>query len=345
MQRLALEKGKLQDLYDPNSAKKRGHIMKHYSQLSQEERYFFSILKARGIPIPRIAKELARAPSTLYRELKRNIRPTTGYYAAFIADSYSIARRRRSRRGSQFPQECWILITQLLAQQWSPEQISEYLKRKNLFSISFQTIYRWIRKDRRHGGTLFKYLRIMPKRRRKRYGSDDSRGVLRGKRLISERPAIINERLEPGHWEADTVMGKDKHQCVLTLVERMTGEARLAKLSNRTASQTITALSKIINSDPSRFKTITFDNGTEFHSYKILEDRFPLTCYFANPHHPWERGTNENFNGLLRQYIPKGRSLDYIGNRRLNFFCDRLNNRPRKRHGFRSPQEVFDELF
>lgn len=185
----------------------------------------------------------------------------------------------------------------------------------------------------------------MSKRRRKRYRSDDSRGVLRGKRRISERPSIINERREPGHWEADTVMGKDKHQCILTLVERMTGKARLAKLSNRTASQTIAAISKIISSDPSKFKTITFDNGTEFHSYKMLENRFPSTCYFANPHHPWERGINENFNGLLRQYIPKGHSLDYIGSCKLTFFCDRLNNRPRKRLGFRSPQEVFYELF
>lgn len=345
MQRLALEKGKLQDLYDPNSAKKRGHIMKPYSQLSQEERYFFSTLKARGVSIPRIAKELDRAPSTLYRELKRNIRPTTGYYQAYIADSYAIARRRRSRRGSRFSKECWDLVVKLLAQEWSPEQVSRHLEKNHLFSISFQTIYRMIRKDRRHGGTLFKFLRIMPKQRRKHYRSDDSRGVLRGKRLISERPAIINDRSEPGHWEADTVMGKDKHQCVLTLVERMTGEARLAKLSNRTAANACAAITKIIRSEPYRFKSITFDNGTEFHSYKKLESQFPIVCYFANPHHPWERGTNENFNGLLRQYIPKGHSLDYIGNRKLAFFCDRLNNRPRKRFDFRSPQEVFDELF
>lgn len=319
--------------------------MKPYSQLSQEERYFFSTLKARGVSIPRIAKELDRAPSTLYRELKRNIRPTTGYYQAYIADSYATARRRRSRRGSRFSKECWDLVVKLLAQEWSPEQISRYLSKNHLFSISFQTIYRIIRKDRRHGGTLFKFLRIMPKQRRKRYRSDDSRGILRGKRLISERPAIINDRSEPGHWEADTVMGKDKHQCVLTLVERMTGEARLAKLSNRTAANACAAITKIIRSESYKFKSITFDNGTEFHSYKKLESQFPIVCYFANPHHPWERGTNENFNGLLRQYIPKGRSLDYIGNRKLAFFCDRLNNRPRKRFDFLSPQEVFDELF
>jgi len=302
-------------------------------------------MKARGISIPDIALELDRAPSTLYRELERNSRPETGYYAASVAHSYATARRRRSRKGSRYPRECRDLVSKLLKLQWSPEQISNYLSQTDQYSISFQTIYRWIRKDRRNGGKLFKNLRIMPKRRRKRYGSNDSRGILRGKRLIGERPASINRRSIPGHWEADTVMGKDKHQCVLTMVERMTGEARMAKLSNRTALLVTEAISKIISMEPGHFRSITFDNGTEFHSYKVLESRFPIKCYFANPHHPWERGSNENFNGLLRQYLPKGKSMDYIGERRLAFICDRLNDRPRKRLGFRPPREVFDELF
>jgi len=316
-----------------------------YSQLSLEERYFLSSMKARGISIPDIALELDRAPSTLYRELERNSRNTSGYYAASVAHSYAAARRRRARRGSKYPKECRDLVYGLLELQWSPEQVSNYLSQTGQYSISFQTIYRWIRKDRRNGGTLFRNLRIMPKRRRKRYGSNDSRGVLRGKRLIDERPDSINTRRVPGHWEADTVMGKDKHQCVLTMVERMTGEARIARLPNRTALLVTEAISRIIAKEPGHFRSITFDNGTEFHSYKVLEERFPITCYFANPHHPWERGSNENFNGLLRQYLPKGKPMDYIGERRLAAICDRLNNRPRKRLGFRSPREVSDELF
>jgi transposase, IS30 family len=314
--------------------------MKHYSQLSQDERYFFSSLRARGVSIPQIALEMGRSPSTLYRELNRNLRPT-GYYAACMAHSYATARRRRARRGSQFPPECWDYILDYMSLQWSPEQISNHLKIAGLYSISFQSIYRYIRIDRRKGGSLYTDLRIMPKRRRKRYRSDDSRGVLRGKRMISERPAFINDRVELGHWEADTVMGKDKHQCILTLVERKSGQAEIAKLPNRTASLTVQAIARIIEKEPRMFKTITFDNGTEFHSYKKLEEQFPITCYFANPHHPWERGSNENFNGLLRQYLPKGQSLDYIGERKLNAICDRLNTRPRKRLGYRSPQEVF----
>jgi len=121
-------------------------------------------------------------------------------------------------------------------------------------------------------------------------------------------------------------MGKDKHQCFLTLVERKSGLNRIVKLKNRTAKNVTKALIRLISEDPSIFKTITFDNGTEFHSYKVIEDMFGIVCYFANPHHPWERGSNENFNGLLRQYFPKGSSLNYISHQKTQFVSNQLNN-------------------
>jgi IS30 family transposase len=313
--------------------------MKSYTQLSQEERYFISSQHARNISFRQIAIDLGRATSTVTREYKRNLRPT-GYYAAFVAQSYTNARRRNSRKGFRFLKRYRKIIIKLLRQEWSPEQISDYLKNNEQYSVSFQAIYRWIKKDRRRGGSLYKNLRIVPKQRRKQYRSRDFRGVLAGKRLISERPDYINDRSLIGHWEGDTVMGKDKHQCILTLVERKSGLNRMAKLSNRTAKNTNDALQGIISKEPHMFKSITFDNGTEFHSYKELEKAFPVTCYFANPHHPWERGSVENFNGLLRQYFPKGTSLSYVGNKRLEVISDRLNSRPRKRHQFKSPVEV-----
>lgn len=314
--------------------------MKTYTQLSQEERCFIASQHARSISFSQIARYLGRATSTVTREYKRNLRPT-GWYVAFVAHRYTSARRRRSRRGPHLPKNYIKMILRLLRQEWSPEQISDYLRQKEECNISFQTIYRWIKKDRRRGGIIFRNLRIVPKRRRKRYRSKDFRGILAGKRLISERPAYINNRSSIGHWECDTVMGKDKHQCILTLVERKTGMNRMAKLSNRTAQNTNNALLKIISRESHMFKSITFDNGTEFHSYKELEKAFPVTCYFANPHHPWERGSVENFNGLLRQYFPKGTSLSYIGNKRLGLISNRLNSRPRKRHQFKSPKEVY----
>lgn len=314
--------------------------MKTYTQLSQEERCFIASQHARNISFRQIARYLGRATSTVTREYKRNLRPT-GWYIAFRAHSYATARRRRCRRGPHLPKNYREMIIQLLRQEWSPEQISDYLRQKEQCYISFQTIYRWIRKDRRRGGSLYKNLRIVPKRRRKRYRSKDFRGILAGKRLISERPAYINNRSLIGHWEGDTVMGMDKHQCILTLVERKTGMNRMFKLPNRTALNTNSALLRIISKEPHMFKSITFDNGTEFHSYKEIEKAFPVTCYFANPHHPWERGSVENFNGLLRQYFPKGTSLSYVGNKRLESISNRLNSRPRKRHQFKSPKEVY----
>lgn len=311
----------------------------NYSQLSQDERYYISGMHAKKVSFTQIAKDLGRSTSTVTREYKRNLR-STGYYAASVAHSYAVARRRRCRRGSQYPPECWQMICTLLKQKWSPEQIANHLSSNNLYSISFQSIYRVIRIDRKRGGFLFKDLRIMPKRRRKRYGSLDSRGVLRGKRPISERPDSINKRLEYGHWELDTVMGKDKHQCFLTLVERKSGFNRTVKLKNRTAKNVSLALIDLIVAEPFLYKTFTFDNGTEFHSYKLIEEIFSIPCYFADPHAPWQRGCNENFNGLLRQYFPKGTSLRYIGKVKTDFASEQLNERPRKRLGFKTPKEV-----
>lgn len=314
--------------------------MKTYTQLSQEERYYISSQRAKKVSFCQIARDLDRSKSTITREYKRNLRPS-GYYAAFKAHSYAVARRRRSRRKSHFPPDCWKLIFSLLEEKLSPEQIADKLTTISPYSISYQTIYRIIRIDRRRGGFLFTHCRVIPKRRRKRYGSIDFRGILQGKRLISERPQYINDRSEFGHWEGDTVMGNDRYQCLLTLVERKSGLNRIVKLKSRTAKNVIKALISLISSEPRIFKSLTFDNGSEFHSYKILEDMFGIVCYFANPHHPWERGTNENFNGLVRQYFPKGSSLSYIGNQKTQFVSNQLNDRPRKRYSFKSPKEVF----
>lgn len=316
--------------------------MKTYTQLSLEERYFISSQRASKVSFAQIARDLGRSTSTITREYHKNLRPT-GYYAAFVAHSYVTARRRRSRRGSQFPEYFWERIRELIYEDFSPEQIVSRLKSERIGKISIQSIYRYIQKDRANGGSLYKHMRIMPKVRRKLYRSLDSRGVLRGKRYIAERPDYINDRSEYGHWEGDTVMGKDRHQCILTLVERKSGANRIAKIKNRTVANINAAIIEIISNEPHLFKSITFDNGTEFHGYKQIEEATGVICYFANPHHPWERGSNENFNGLLRQYFPKGKSLSYIGNVKILAISDKLNNRPRKRLGFKTPKECLYE--
>jgi transposase, IS30 family len=315
--------------------------MCNYQQLSQEERYTITALLRSHSSKAEIARFLKRSPSTIYRELSRNRSTHDNDYRAEVAHSYATARRRRSRRGSHFTLEQMQMVIVLLKEKWSPEQISNVLALEKKLFISHETIYQFILKDKKMDGSLFRHLRIMPKLRRKRYNSHDSRGILPGKRYIANRPKYIDSRKTFGHWECDTVIGSDRHHCILTLVERKSGLVIIRKLQSRTESAVTRAAIAVLNKHHSRIKSITFDNGSEFHGYKKLEERFPVTCYFANPYHSWERGTNENTNGLVRQYIPKGTCMRKLTQVKCDWIASKLNCRPRKRHGYKSPQEVF----
>jgi IS30 family transposase len=222
-----------------------------------------------------IARLLGRHRSMIGREVTRNATRHDGDYRAEKAHSYATAHRRRSRRGARFSAEQMARVATLLRGKWSPEQISGTLRKTGEMLISTETIYRRIRWDKLAGGTLWKQTRIMSNQRRKRYRGPDSRGVLPGKRHISERPREVELRQRMGHWEGDTVMGSDLHHCVLTLVERKSGYAIIKKLKARTKDEVTRAATKAIKAHCSKFKTITFDNGTEFHDYKLIENRFP----------------------------------------------------------------------
>lgn len=272
--------------------------------------------------------------------MRRNAKAYDGAYRAEPAHSYAVARRRRCRRGTQFSTEQLQMVDDLLCEQWSPEQITGRLKEQGILSISHETIYRRIRRDRRAGGVLWKHLRVYPKFGRKRYGRQDSRGVLPGKRHISQRPAEVEQRQVLGHWEADTVMGSDMRHCVLTMTERATGFVVIKKLQARNKEQATRALSQVLHVHRG-VKTITFDNGTEFHDYARLEQRFAARCYFATPYHSWERGSNENMNGLIRQYLPKGSCMRHVTQDQCNYIAFKLNSRPRRRYGFRTPAELY----
>ncbi len=316
--------------------------MKKYSQLSQAERYTIAGLSRRRWSCSEIAEATGRHRSTIYRELSGKNRNThDGLYRAEVAHSYATARRRRERRGTHYTKAQWSLVAYYLRKKWSPEQISDHLEHHTSFSMSHETIYKYILKDKKQGGFLYTNLRIMPKLRRKRYNAKDSRGILPGKRHISTRPPEVETRQEFGHWEGDTVMGSDLHHCILTLVERKTGYTIIKKLKARTAAFTTAAALEVLKEHHRKFKTITFDNGTEFHDYARLEAAYPVTCYFATPYHSWERGTNENTNGLIRQYLKKGRSMESVDQTQCDFIANELNTRPRKRHGFKTPRMLY----
>ena len=318
--------------------------MRTYHQLTPGERYALSALRKQGFSQAEIARSLGRHRSTICREVRRNSRDGTGrVYRPGIADEYACWRRSRSRRNQRFVHKDWAVVLTHLKDQWSPEQISGRLKKDGRLRISHETIYRHIWRDKRRGGTRYKLLRQAGKQRRKRYGAYDSRGRLAGKRHISERPAAVEHRDQVGHWEIDTVLGKGK-PCVVTLVERSTGYLMIGKLRARTVAELNRVTLRLITSTSLPVDTITADNGTEFHGYTALEEATGVRFYFATPHHSWERGTSENTNGLIRQYLPKRKSMARLTQSACERIAARLNDRPRKRLDYHTPSEAYELL-
>jgi IS30 family transposase len=300
-------------------------------------------LRTQGLTNAEIARCLGCHRATIGRELRRNSTAHDGRYRAEKAQEKASGRRSRSRRNQQFTGADFAKVNALLKQRWSPEQIAGRLALEPELSISHETIYRHVWRDKRAGGRLYTHLRCAQKQRRKGYGHYDSRGRLAGKRHISERPASIEDRREFGHWEADTVMGTGTRDCILSLVERKTGIVIIGKLSSRTTASVNARAIELIRANRAAFKTITADNGTEFHNYNEIETRTQATFYFATPYHSWERGTNENTNGLIRQYLPKGSSMATLTQQRCEQIAHHLNTRPRKRHGYKTPLECLNE--
>jgi IS30 family transposase len=283
---------------------------------------------------------MGRHRSTVYREVKRNRSRYDGAYRAVRAGEKTNGRRRRSRRNWRYGPAEFEPIDRMLREQLSPEQIVGRLRLEGVSVMSHETIYRRILDDKAHGGTLWRHLRGAQKQRRKRYGRYDSRGRLQGKTMIGERPAIVDRRARIGDWEIDTVHGRGK-ACVVTIVERKCGLVRVGKLPRATAQHTLERTVATLHSDRDRVNTITADNGAEFHMYKELERQLDARVYFATPHHAWERGTNENTNGLIRQYLPKGANLKNLSQTQCDFIAEKLNNRPRLRLGFKTPNEAY----
>jgi len=233
------------------------------------------------------------------------------------------------------------MVRKLLRKKWSPEQIVGYLRKNYQRCFSHETLYQYIWRNKALGGNLWTHLRCAQKQRRKRYRAYDSRGRLATKRHISERPKSVEAKRIKGHWEIDTVMGKGSLDCIVTLLERKTGLVHIGKLKNRTTQELNKKTIALIRRDPDAFKTITSDNGTEFHQYKIIEKQCNTRFYFATPYHSWERGANENVNGLIRQYLPKGTSMENLTQQQCNAIANKLNTRPRKRLGYKTPEECY----
>ena len=311
--------------------------MTHYTQLTQEQRYqIYALIKA-GLNQTEIADIVGVNKSTICRELGRN-RGRRGYRAQ---QAHRFCLERRCHKVSpRITNMAWHLDERLLRQQWSPEQISTWLQKKTNISISHEWIYQHILTDKYAGGSLFTHLRCQ-KQRKKRYGAYSRRGRIPGQISIEQRPAIVDTRRRFGDGELDTVIGKNHQQALVTLVERKSRLMLMAKVLRKTAGNVTQAIIHLLSPLMPWVHTLTVDNGKEFAQHQTIAKRLKARVYFAHPFSSWERGLNENTNGLIRQYFPKKHDFTTITKKQIDHVMDRLNNRPRKCLGFKTPNQVF----
>jgi transposase, IS30 family len=311
--------------------------MSRTPHLSQEERYMIEVLKSNGFSPAHIAVELGRHPSTIGRELARN----SGQRGYRHKQAHHMAQTRASgsRNAKRIDSETLAAVDSRIREDHSPEQIAAHLP------ISHTRIYQHIRADKRNGGTLYTHCRCQ-KKRRKRYGSAlSTRGRIPNRRGIEQRPKHIETRREAGHWEADTIIGANHCGAIVTIVERKTGFTLMHKVERKTAANVRQACIALLLPHKGLVKTITFDNGKEFAEHERIDAALGSTSYFADPYSSWQRGTNENTNGLIRQYVPKKRPLSSVSDNEIYAIMNRLNNRPRKRLGFISPLQAISTNF
>ena len=301
----------------------------NYTHLTQEERYQISTLLREGFSKRYIAWRLNRSPSTISREIARN-RARNGYFAQH---AHKLARRRHCPNPKRIPYDTWVQVIAYLDLQWSPEQIASHV------SVSLHSIYRFIQQDKSRGGVLFHNLRFRNQRKRK-YGSIETRGQLTNRKSIHDRPAEIEQRSRFGDLEIDTIVGKNHQQSLVSIVDRKTGYLWLKKCSTRKAEEVCQATIRLLEPIKAHLKTITADNGKEFSLHEYAAQELDIDWYFADPYSAWQRGTNENMNGLIRQYIRKGSDLNDYTDAYIAEITQRLNHRPRKRLGFKSPSQV-----
>jgi len=307
----------------------------NYKHLCQIERYQIASLMKAKHSITQIASLVGRHKSMISRELRRNA-GSRGYRPK-QASELAIERSEQSRNA--YTVAPWVKeqASALLRLQWSPEQVASRLP------VSHETLYQHVYADKTQGGTLWKNLRCQ-KQKRKRYAiGRDRRGQIPNRRPLSERPAHIEGRKQVGHLEWDTLIGANHKQAIVTVVERKSGYAVMAKVSNKTSDLVGSAIIEALKPFEARVKTLTYDNGKEFCGHALVDAALNSTGYIARPFASWERGINENFNGLLRQYVPKKHPMKYINDEEIKMIENRLNNRPRTRLEFRTPAEVFHQ--
>jgi len=312
--------------------------MTDYQQLTQEQRYQIYALRKATFTLTQIASEIGVHKSTISREVRRNCGGRG--YRPKQAHELTTARKLAAAT-PRIAAETWRGVeAQLRDEQWSPEQISGWLRRHRQPSVSHERIYQYIYRDKHAGGTLYTHLRCQ-KQRRKRYGSYDRRGRLPNCRSIETRPKIVDVKRRIGDWEADTIIGQNHQGAIVTLTERKSKLLLMQRVADKSAAGVAQAMTTLLGEVADQVHTITSDNGREFANHQAIAEKLSADFYFAHPYSSWERGLNENTNGLVRQYFPKQCDFTKITDEEVRQVQQRLNSRPRKTLGYQTPHQVF----
>jgi transposase, IS30 family len=317
-----------------------------YRHLNIDERESILKMLSKEKNLTEIASKIGRNKGTLSRELSRNL-CSTGEYKPHLAQRYYAKRRDESKQPYRIEQNGRLrqYVRNKLKLYWSPEQIAARLEIDHpgttQMRVSPLVIYNWVQRDKGAGGKVYKYLRQGHRKRRKKRGSLNNQGQILDRRPISERPKAIDNRAELGHWEGDTIVGKSHGSFVASHVERKSRYLLVGLMDDKSAESMNVTTRQLFRKIPKmQRKTMTFDNGKEFAGFKALEKSVGFRCYFADPYSSWQRGTNENTNGLLRQFFPKGTDFNELSKKEIDKVAVLINNRPRKCLNYRTPHEV-----
>jgi IS30 family transposase len=288
-----------------------------------------------------IAAVIGKHKSTISRELRRNCDRRSGRYDADLAQRKCERRQKGKPHRVRFTEEVRLRVEAMLREDYSPEQVVGRCKLEGLECVSVETIYQYVWGDKRRGGDLHTHLRRKGRKYRKRGAKKDSRGVIRDRVSIDERPKVVDDKSRFGDIEIDLIMGANHRRALLSANDRASGISWIALLEGKDSKALADKAAEMLMPFKGLLNTITSDNGKEFAEHKAIAKSLAVDYYFAHPYHSWERGANENMNGLIRQYLPKGTSFDGLDDNEIKRIRDKLNNRPRKKLGFLTPIEYF----
>ena len=312
------------------------------SHLTQEQRYTISEMKQKGYTQTAIAKVIGKNKSIVSRELRRNCDKRNGNYRSDLAQRKYEERQKQKPKKKVFTAEIKTHVDSKLRQKYSPEQIAGQAKKEGIVCVSHERIYQYVWENKHQGGSLYKNLRTQGKRYRKRGSKKDKRGIIKDRIDIDQRPKEVELKERLGDLEIDTIIGENHKGAILTINDRAVGMVKIKKLAGKDAKKLSEATIEVLQEWMPFLKTITADNGKEFAEHQAISKALGIPFFFAHPYHSWERGANENLNGLIRQYIPKKTNFSTITDEYIQFIEDELNNRPRKRFNYESPNYMFN---